>query len=372
MLVRLFLLCYAEWDDQGGLGGCRPAESRVCMDTSVLGALFQLAPDLMEEMELRALVLERVAALGPIGRRALAQRLHLAERAVRSAADALRASGCIVQSASGMEITPQGRGLLDLARRISRERRSLSSLEQTLSARLGIERVCIVHGNADTDESVLKELANAAARQVRFLLQDAHVLAVSGGRTLAMMAEEIAPAAPLDMIVVPAQGGTGGSVREQANTLAEEFARRLGCESRMLYLPEGLSGAAADELRRLPQVREVMDLLRNADVLLYGVGPALASAVRRGMGVGEREELLRRGAVAEALGCYFDASGQLVAGSMTLLHERDMSIRCRTAAVAAGESRAEAILAVCRRRRHRLLVTDEGAAQRMAELLRTM
>ena len=50
------------------------------MDTSVLAKLFMIAPDLMEEVELRTLVLERVAALGPNGSRALAQRLHLAER----------------------------------------------------------------------------------------------------------------------------------------------------------------------------------------------------------------------------------------------------------------------------------------------------
>ena len=39
------------------------------MDTSILGTLFDIAPDLMEEIELRTLVLERVAALGPIGRK---------------------------------------------------------------------------------------------------------------------------------------------------------------------------------------------------------------------------------------------------------------------------------------------------------------
>ena len=67
------------------------------MDTSILGTLAMLAPDLMEEMELRALILERVAALEPIGRRALAQRLNLQEREVRSAADALRRAGCVTQ-----------------------------------------------------------------------------------------------------------------------------------------------------------------------------------------------------------------------------------------------------------------------------------
>lgn len=60
------------------------------MDTSILNTLAQIAPDLMDEVELRALILERVAALEPIGRRALAARLHLAEREVRAAAEALK------------------------------------------------------------------------------------------------------------------------------------------------------------------------------------------------------------------------------------------------------------------------------------------
>ncbi|MBQ4608354.1 MAG: DNA-binding transcriptional regulator [Clostridia bacterium] len=338
------------------------------MDTSILGSLFQIAPDLMEEIEQRALILERVAALEPIGRRALAARLHLSERAVRSGADALKAAGCIEQTTAGMEITEQGRQLIGTAKAVSRGRRMLSSLELALSRRLGVEKVCVVHGNADLDESVLPEIAQAAAQQIRPLLQGAHVLAVSGGRTLALAAEAIVPAAPMEITVVPAQGGTGGSVREQANTLAEEFARRLGGESRMLYLPDGISGEAAGELARLPQVREVLELVRGADVLLYGVSPALTSAVRRGMSMGERESLLRRGAAAEALGMYFSGRGEMVSGGYPLLDERDMGVRSRAAAVAAGASRAEAIAAVCLHHPHKLLVTDEGAAQRILEL----
>ena len=340
------------------------------MDTSILGTLFQIAPDLMETVELRALVMERVAALGPIGRRALAQRLHLPEREVRSAADALKAAGCLTQNVTGMTLTPLGQSLVDSARTVSRGRRSLASMERTLSHKLGVERVCVVHGDADHDDSVLPEVAKAAARQLRFLLQGAHVLAVSGGRTLAMAAEAITPAAPMEITVVPAQGGTGGSIREQANTLAEEFARRLGGESRMLYMPEGVSGAAADELSRLPQIREVLELLHSADVLLYGISPALTSAVRRNIGMSERENLLRYGAAAEALGFYFSAKGEVVSGGYPILRAQDLGVRCHAAAVAAGTSRAEAIIAVCAHHPHKLLITDEGAAQRIMELLR--
>ena len=111
------------------------------MDTSILGTLSLIAPDLMEELELRTLILERIAALGPIGRRALATRLNLSERTVRAAADALRDAGCITQSAAGMEISDAGRQLVETARAVSRSRRSVQSTERALSRKLNIERV---------------------------------------------------------------------------------------------------------------------------------------------------------------------------------------------------------------------------------------
>jgi len=258
------------------------------MDTSIFSALSMIAPDLMREIELRTLVLERVAALEPIGRRALAQRLQMPEREVRSAADALRASGCITLSAAGMELTDHGRGLVDTARAVSRGRRSLSSMELALARKLDVERVCVVRGDADMDESVLAEAAQAAARQIRFLLQNAQVLAVSGGRTMRLTAEAISIAAPMDITVVPAQGGMGGTMDTQANALAELFARHLGGQYRLLHLPEGISAQAAQELCAIAQVRETLELLRHADVLLYGISRAQELSRERGFGALDR------------------------------------------------------------------------------------
>lgn len=127
----------------------------------------------------------------------------------------------------------------------------------------------------------MEEVARAAARQIRFLLQDAHVMAVTGGRTVAKTAEAITVAAPMEITVVPAQGGMGGGISTQANTVAERFAQKLGGYYRFLHLPDGLSEAAADELARLPQVREPLELVRHADVLLYGIGRAMDLAQRR-------------------------------------------------------------------------------------------
>ena len=336
------------------------------MDTSILNTLSLIAPDLMEEMELRTLILERVAALEPIGRRALAARLHLAEREVRAAAEALKRAGCLTQSASGMELTPQGQSLVEAARTVSSGRRTLSGIELSLSQMLGVERVCVVHGDADIDSGVMEEVARAAARQIRFLLQDAHVMAVTGGRTVAKTAEAITVAAPMEITVVPAQGGMGGGISTQANTVAERFAQKLGGYYRFLHLPDGLSEAAADELARLPQVREPLELVRHADVLLYGIGRAMDLAQRRGLSRAEQETLR-----AEGLGFYLNAEGHVVGGGSSLAFKpEDIGRKNRAAAVAAGRAKAEAILAVCAHHPHKLLVVDEGAALRMLELLR--
>ena len=340
------------------------------MDTSILAALSLIAPDLMEELELRTLILERVAALGPIGRRALALRLNLSERTVRAAADALREAGCITQSAAGMEISDAGQVMVETARAVSRGRRSIQAMEMTLSRRLGIERVCVVRGDADRDRQVETELAHAAAGQIRYLLQGAQVLAVSGGRTIAGMAQAIVSAAPMEITVVPARGGMGGMSHTQANTVAERIALALGGHHRLLHLPDGLSRNAAAELSRLPQVREALELLGSADVFLYGVGRAIELASRRGLSGQERDDLIAHGAVAEALGFYFDAQGRVVGGASLALSEEDIGRRSRAAVVAAGSGKAEAILAVLRHHPHKLLVTDEGAAEKILEILK--
>ena len=136
-------------------------------------------------------------------------------------------------------------------------------------------------------------------------------------------------------------------------------------------MPDGLSEAAADELARLPQVREPLELVRHADVLLYGIGRAMDLAQRRGLSRAEQETLRAEGAVAEALGFYLNAEGHVVGGGSSLAFKpEDIGRKNRAAAVAAGRAKAEAILAVCAHHPHKLLVVDEGAALRMLELLR--
>lgn len=90
------------------------------------------------------------------------------------------------------------------------------------------------------------------------------------------------------------RGPKGGN---QANTLAAELAHKLGGTHRLLHLPDSIGSEALRELCKLPEIREPMDMLKKANVLLSGIGRSDDMAAHRRMSQGELELLLpaRRG-----------------------------------------------------------------------------
>lgn len=326
----------------------------------------QLAPDLAEEFARRALVLERIAAMAPVGRRQLAIRLQLPEREVRSDAAALKREGLIDLNASGMMLTDKGRELLPQVQAFSHMAQGLTELELELAKRYGIGRVHVAPGNADEDERVLQDVGRMAASRVRATLQNGSTLAVTGGSTMAMTAQYMQSATPLNVMVVPARGGLGRQVAYQANTLAAQIAQGLGGHHRLIHLPDNLEPAAMQEMLKLPEVREAMERLQRADVILHGIGRADECAKDRGLPVPQLRRLAEQGAVAETLGYYFNQQGDvLLASSSVGVDLQHLPASCQMIAVAAGRRKACAIAAIVGRYPHAALITDEGAAREM-------
>lgn len=340
-----------------------------------LSLLEQLAPDLMKKLTLRAMILERISALQPVGRRALANRLHMPEREIRSICDALKEDGLICVTASGMITTERADGLLPLSRSMTGQRSALGQLEQHLSRMLNIARVCIVPGNADEENaaarsSVLVTLGRTAADQLLRLLTPGMTLTVSGGAQIAAVAAALPARQKMDLCVLPACGITDTDIETQADTLAARFAQALGGSCSMLHLPDSTPNEALKELMKLPQIERTMRLLPKTDVLLYGVEPAADSLKQRTLPDIEQHRILRAGAIGEAVGCYFTAAGHMVAqpSAVGLNSAHLTSIRC-IAAVAAGSRRARALLSVVRHHRHELVILDEGAARALEKLV---
>lgn len=338
------------------------------MQDDYFSLMQKLAPDLAQQIERRALVLERIGALQPVGRRLLAARLNLPEREVRTVAALLKEHGLVSLDAAGMSLTPQAADVLPMARLFSRDLRGLTRLEVELGKRLLVPKVCVVAGNADEDEHVLSEVGRSAGSRLRGFLQSGSTLAVTGGSTIHEVAFHVPQGTPMNVMVVPARGGIGRALETQANTVACEMARRLGGHHRLMHLPDHLDEQALLEMRKLREIDETLALLERADVVLHGIGRADDMAQKRQLPASVEEEVLRKGAVAEAYGCYFDSEGRLVYSASTVAHDLGaLKPKCALIAVAAGARKAAAIEAVMKNRPHAMLVTDEGAARAILE-----
>ncbi len=333
-------------------------------------ALMQtIAPDLAEQIERRALVLERIDALQPVGRRMLAGRLNLPEREVRSIAATLKDNGLVTLGAAGMALTPEAENILPAARRFSRELRGLTKMETALGKLLHVPRVYVAAGDADQDPHVLREVGRLAAGKLRSVLRSGATLAVTGGQTMLELAQTLPHGTPMNVMVVPARGGIGRELETQANTVAVEIAARLGGHHRLMHLPDDVDDAAMTELRRMPDVSETLELLQRADVVLYGIGRVDDMGQKRQLSAELSNAVLLRGAKAEAYGCYFNLDGDVVYSASSVSRDLGkLKPDCAMVAVAAGGRKADAIRAVMNSRPQAMLVTDEGAARALLKL----
>ncbi|MGB9826165.1 MAG: sugar-binding domain-containing protein, partial [Desulfofundulus sp.] len=239
----------------------------------------RLVPDLIDALTKRYTILRTVSLLQPVGRRLLAQELGTTERRLRAEVEFLREQGLLTVSGLGMALTAAGEMLVEELADYVHEARDLTRREAALAERLRLERVIAVPGDSDTSETVQKDMGRAAAQYLKSILTEGMVLAVSGGTTLASVAAALVPANYHGRItVVPARGGMGEDLDKQAGSIAAKIAAKLNANHRLLHLPDNLGEEAAAVLAREPEIKEVLELVRSASVLLLGIGVAQAMA----------------------------------------------------------------------------------------------
>ena len=155
------------------------------------------------------------------------------------------------------------------------------------------------------------------------------------------------------------------------NLAAGVLAQRMGASYRQLYVPDSVSEEILNSiLAEDTGVKAVVDIIKQADILVHGVGQAAVMARHRRMAPEFIQKLLDDGAVGEAFGQYCALDGRQVymtnnAGLML----QDLPKIGTVIGVAGGRSKAEAILSVIRASRQDILVTDEAAAHCIAEML---
>lgn len=340
--------------------------------TTLSEAQLKIMPEMSELLHTRYRFLQMIEMLGPIGRRGLADNLSVAEREVRKETDLLREQGLIIASRSGMRISNLGLEVLEVLKPLVYEWSGISTMEKQLIRKLGIQKVIIVDGNLDEVPSIKSLLGLEAAKQLELVAKQSKIVAVTGGSTLAAIADSLTPSEELtDLNFIAARGGMGVEMRLQANTIAATFAGNTGNAYRTLYLPEHLSETAYNALVQEPIVKEMLSLYDQTDIVIHGIGSALEMAVRRESSEEEKQALIDKGAVSEAFGYYFDEHGKVVQRIRTVGIQLEQVNRCKSIiAVAGGKNKAKAILSYFKQgAKQSVLITDSAAAEEMLLLL---
>ena len=330
------------------------------MEQDTLSIFQKIAPDVMGTIKERYLLLRHIADAEPVGRRTLAGLSGLSERVVRSHVDVLRRSGIVRFTTLGIAMEPEGKRLMPDLLECFLRLNNLDDMQRQIRQKLGLKNVYIVPGDSDSDKTAKEELGRRGALLLNDLFGSVDTVAISGG----------SPECLANVTILPARGSMGNHVEVQANYIAANIASKTHSSYRMIHIPEGLSDSALQMMLKADrQTQENVAMTARAQVV-FGIGRADRMARKRGMTTLQRDALHSLGACGESLGCYCGLDGKILYGTNNVgISLREIKYHPHIIAVAGGASKAEDIVGVMRACHTGTLVTDEGAAEKIIQLL---
>lgn len=251
-------------------------------------------------------------------------------------------------------------------------------LENALKHAFDLRHVSVLVGYDQPIEDIRQGRSLLAAEYIDQIVRDDMVLAMSYGRSLASMVQQVKPTRKVNITVVQMIGalGSGNPLLDgpdQVRDLAEAYGGRYR------YLPAPLlveDSQTRDRLMREPAVQETLSLAKGADVAILGVG-ALESGSSGLIWTGYLSQkdvvwLQSKGGVGHMCAQYYDSNGQLLDVE---LNKRTVGMGLETLrsietviAVAGGQEKARAILGGIRGNYIDVLITDDQAAQKILDL----
>ncbi|AYD41216.1 sugar-binding transcriptional regulator [Clostridium fermenticellae] len=324
----------------------------------------KIVPELLELLEKRYNILRTIYYNQPIGRRVLANNLGIGERIVRTEINFLKSQNFIEINTQGMTITREGEIINDKLKDFIHEMKGLSDIESQIKEKLKLRDIIVVPGSLDEDHTVMNELGRTAASYLRGIIKDNSIISLTGGSTIKEVVDNMPGISGLENIfVVPARGGMGKNIQTQANTLVSNLASKLSANYRLLHVPDNLSDKALGTIVEEKDIREILDIIHSSNILIYGIGRADQMARKRGLSEDKVKKIYKAGGVGEAFGYYFNRLGEVVYSTPTIgIKNDDINKIDFLVAVAGGKEKAEAIISTEINNSNSVLVTDEGAA----------
>lgn len=321
-------------------------------------------PDLLEMMQSRYSVLYTIFLFQPIGRRGIVEHTNLPERYIRNEITLLQNQGLIESTTKGMLITEEGKSIIDRLHVFIREITGLASLETELKQKTGVKNIVIVAGDSDEEPYVKRSLGKATVQFLKSIATNDVSIAVTGGTTMAAVADAMVPFDGIECLFLPARGGVGEEVENQANTIVAQMAKAERGEYKLLHVPDPLSETLYQSMVKEPSIMETLNLIKHATIVLHGIGEALPMAERRKTSPEVVDKLKEEMAVSEAFGYYFNKEGAIVHKVRTIgIQLEDLAGINHVVTIAGGTSKAQAIASFMKQNKSDVLIIDEAAAK---------
>ena len=336
----------------------------------MLAILQKVLPEAFETMLRRYHILDVINREEPIGRRLLSERVHLTERIIRKEVDALKINRLITSSSAGMSLTIDGHDTLDELSELLESYTQFYEMEKELAKRLDIQACVIIPGNLDEDSTVLPKMADQTVEIMNRLLGDKkQIISVMGGTTLNEVANYMDSdlGKNRELLFVPARGGLGDDPMIEANVIAQRMAQQTGGQFHGLYAPEYVHEQIYQELLKEPEIKNTLQLVESATLILYSIGSPIEMAKRRGLNESTLQLLIDKKAVAEAFGEFIDKDGNIVYKLSNIgLQSSSLQKIEHIVTVAGGSKKANAIKSYLKTApSHTWLITDEAAANKI-------
>lgn len=337
----------------------------------LIESIEKIAPDALKTIETRYEILKNIEINQPLGRRAISLNLGLRERTVRYEVEKLKELKLLTIDNMGMYITNEAKKLLKELEEPYYNIRGIEELTKSLQKKLQIAKIIVIPGDSEKNKDVLLEMGQAASKILINSLKENDIVGVTGGSTMACVSETIFSDKNYSNItIIPARGGLGTEMTDQANSVAANIGKNLGADYRMLHIPDGLDQKALKAVSTNPEIKEVLQMIEQMNTLLFGIGRADVLARRRRLPECKIKSLLEEGAVAEAFGHYFKIDGQDIWEYKTVGISLENYKKLKTViGVAGGKNKAQAIIAVSSIRKDIILVVDESVSLKILELL---
>lgn len=254
----------------------------------------------------------------------------------------------------------------------------LSDLENLLEEATPLAKALVTSAVEGSPATTLRQVGLAAANHLVETLRDGDVIAITGGKAVGAVVQNIETERNFDVTVVPFTGGVQGKYHTDVNHQAMLLADKLGGRAMQLHAPLfAESREQRDMLMEVASIREALDLARRATVALVGIGsiatPGSSYYDLHPMPDADRKMLIGSGVSAEFLAYLIKNDGSVadyaLNSRLVALHPSELQQCSRVIGVVSGEEKVWPIRSVLNGNYLNSLILDEDTA---SEVLATM